>query len=63
MQETFDQRFDRILNGMVQDTLEQRHKWDEQEKLWKEQNRKWDEVLQEIRGIKNKQEQSIGLLG
>ena len=68
--ETFDERFDRIMNELAADRETQRLKWeeqdrrwDEQNRKWDEQNRKWDETLKEIRSIKSKSEQSIGALG
>ncbi len=68
--ESFDERFDRMMNELAADRENQRRHWDEQERKWEEQNRKWDEnshrwdeTLQEIRSIKTKQEQSIGALG
>jgi hypothetical protein len=41
--ETFDQRFDRILEEMRSDREESARKWDESRKQWAENNRKWDE--------------------
>ena len=68
--ESFDERFDRMMNELAADRENQRRHWDEQEckweeqnRKWEEQNRKWDETLHEIRSIKTKQEQSIGALG
>lgn len=61
--ESFDQRFDRLLDELAADRENQRRHWDEQEKKWEEQNRKWDETLKEIRSIKTRQDQSIGALG
>ncbi len=75
--ESFDERFDRMMNEFAADRENQRRHWDEQERKWdedsrrwEEQNRKWDEnsrrwdeTLHEIRSIKTKQEQSIGALG
>jgi hypothetical protein len=61
--ESFDERFDRLMNELAADRESQRRHWDEQERKWEEQNRKWDETLQEIRSVKLKQEQSIGAIG
>ena len=68
--ESFDERFDRIMNELAADRENQRRHWDEQERKWEEQNRKWeeqnrkwDETLKEIRAIKTKSEQGIGALG
>jgi hypothetical protein len=61
--ESFDERFDRMMNELASDRESQRLHWDEQERKWEEQNRKWDETLAEIRSIKVKSEQSIGALG
>jgi hypothetical protein len=41
--ESFDARFDRILEEFATDRAEQRRRWDEQNRKWDEQNRKWDE--------------------
>lgn len=52
--ESFDERFDRVLNELAADRAEQARKWDEQNRKWEtwerdwkeereEQNRKWDE--------------------
>jgi hypothetical protein len=54
--ETFDERFDRIMNELAADRENQRRQWEDQ-------NRKWDETLKEIRSVKSKSEQSIGALG
>ncbi len=61
--ESFDERFDRVMNELAADRENQRRHWDEQERKWEEQNRKWGETLHEIRSIRTKQEQSIGALG
>ena len=61
--ESFDERFDRMMNEFAADRENQRRHWDEQERKWDEDSRKWDETLNEIRSIKTKQEQSIGALG
>ena len=58
-------------------TEEQRRKWDEQNRKWNEQNRKWDEqnrkwdeqniknneLLEEIKLSRSRQDQGIGALG
>jgi hypothetical protein len=41
--ESFDERFDRIMNELAADRESQRRHWDEQERKWEEQNRKWEE--------------------
>ncbi len=52
--ESFDARFDRLLQEFAADRAEQRRRWDEQDRKWnqwveefhtytQEQNRKWDE--------------------
>ena len=41
--ESFDERFDRMMNELAADRENQRRHWDEQERKWEEQNRKWDE--------------------
>ncbi len=41
--ESFDERFDRVLNELAADRENQRRHWDEQELKWAEQSRKWDE--------------------
>lgn len=54
--ESFDERFDRVLNELAADREEQRRRWDEQE-------RKWDENQEFLRAFARKHEQSIGALG
>ena len=68
--ESFDERFDRMMNEFAADRENQRRHWDEQERKWEEQNRKWDEnsrkwdeTLDEIRSMKTRHEQGIGALG
>ena len=68
--ESFDERFDRLMNELAADRENQRRhwdaqerRWDEQNRKWDEQNRKWDENLKELRSMKMKSEQSIGALG
>jgi hypothetical protein len=41
-QET-ESRFDRILEELRQDRLENHQRWEEQNRKWEEQNRKWEE--------------------
>ena len=45
--ETFDQRFDRILEEMRSDREEGARKWDESRKQWAENNRKWEESVKD----------------
>jgi hypothetical protein len=68
--ETFDTRFERILQEFAADRAEQRLKWEENNRKWEEQNRKWDEqnlankkLLEEIALSRSRQEQGIGALG
>jgi hypothetical protein len=75
--ESFDARFERILQEFAADRVEQRRKWDEQNRNWDERNRKWDEenrkwdqqsrkndeVLAEIKLSRSRQDQGIGALG
>lgn len=68
--ERFEDRFDRVLNEFAADRAEQRRQWDEQNRKWDEQTRKWDEqnrtnqnLLEEIRRSRSRQEQGIGALG
>ena len=68
--ESFDERFDRMMNELAADRENQRRHWDEQERKWEEQNRRWDEnsrrwdeTLHEIRSMKTRHEQGIGALG
>jgi hypothetical protein len=42
-QESFDARFDRMLQEFAADRARQDRKWDEQNRKWEEQNRKWEE--------------------
>jgi hypothetical protein len=42
---------------------EQNRKWDEQNRKWDEQNRKNNELLEEIKKSRSRQEQGIGALG
>ena len=61
--ESFDERFDRMMNEFAADRENQRRHWDEQERKWDENSRKWDETLDEIRSMKTRHEQGIGALG
>ena len=86
--ESFDARFERMLQEFAADRAEQRRKWDEQDckwqewsaqfdahaeeqrRKWDEQNRKWDEqnrknndLLEEIKLSRSRQDQGIGALG
>ncbi len=86
--ESFDARFERILQEFATDRAEQKQKWDEQDRKWREwsakfdahaeeqrrkwdeQNRKWDEqnrknneLLEEIKLSRSRQDQGIGALG
>jgi hypothetical protein len=75
--ESFDARFERMLQEFAADRAEQHQrweeqnrKWDEQNRKWEEQNRKWDEqnrknteLLEEIKTSRSRQEQGIGALG
>ena len=68
--ESFDARFERMLQEFAADRAEQNRKWDEQNRKWDEQNRKWDEqnrknneLLEEIKLSRSRQDQGIGALG
>jgi hypothetical protein len=68
--ETFDARFERMLQEFATDRAEQRLKWEENNRKWEEQNRKWEEqnlankkLLEEIALSRSRQEQGIGALG
>ena len=86
--ESFDARFERMLQEFAADRAEQRRKWDEHDRAWEEwsakfdahaeeqrrkwdeQNRKWDEqnrknneLLEEIKLSRSRQDQGIGALG
>ena len=68
--ESFDARFERMLQEFAADRAEQRQRWDEQNRKWDEQNRKWDEqnrknneLLEEIKLSRSRQDQGIGALG
>ena len=68
--ESFDARFERMLQEFAADRAEQRQHWDEQNRKWDEQNRKWDEqnrknneLLEEIKLSRSRQDQGIGALG
>ncbi|MFO7640398.1 MAG: DUF3782 domain-containing protein [Candidatus Competibacteraceae bacterium] len=61
--ESFDARFDRMLQEFAVDRAEQRQRWDEQNRKWDEQNRKNNELLEEIKQSRSRQDQGIGALG
>ena len=68
--ESFDARFERMLQEFAADRAEQHQRWEEQNRKWDEQNRKWDEqnrknteLLEEIKTSRSRQEQGIGALG
>jgi hypothetical protein len=68
--ESFDARFERMLQEFAADRAEQRQRWDEQNRRWDEQNRRWDEqnpkhneLLEEIKLSRSRQDQGIGALG
>lgn len=68
--ETFDERFERILQEFAADRAEQRRKWDENTRKWEESGRKWEEqqrfntqLLQELAMTRSRQDQGIGALG
>ena len=61
--ETFDTRFERILQEFAADRAEQRRKWDEQNRKWDEQNLANKKLLEEIAVSRSRQEQGIGALG
>jgi hypothetical protein len=68
--ESFDARFERMLQEFAADRAEQHQRWEEQNRKWEEQNRKWDEqnrknteLLEEIKTSRSRQEQGIGALG
>jgi hypothetical protein len=41
--ESFDARFERMLQEFAADRAEQHQRWEEQNRKWDEQNRKWEE--------------------
>ncbi len=61
--ESFDARFERMLQEFAADRAEQRQRWDEQNRKWDEQNRKNNELLEEIKLSRSRQDQGIGALG
>ena len=61
--ETFDARFERMLQEFAADRAEQNRKWDEQNRKWDEQNRTNKQLLEEIALSRSRQEQGIGALG
>jgi hypothetical protein len=61
--ESFDARFDRMLQEFAADRAQQSLKWEEQNRKWDEQNRTNQRVLDEIARSRSRQEQGIGALG
>ncbi|MCB1826621.1 MAG: DUF3782 domain-containing protein [Candidatus Competibacteraceae bacterium] len=61
--ESFDARFERMLQEFAADRAEQHQRWDEQNRKWDEQNRKNNELLEEIKLSRSRQDQGIGALG
>ena len=68
--ESFDARFERMLQEFAADRAEQHQRWEEQNRKWEEQNCRWDEqnrknneLLEEIKTSRSRQEQGIGALG
>ena len=61
--ESFDARFERMLQEFAADRAEQHQRWEEQNRKWDEQNRKNTELLEEIKTSRSRQEQGIGALG
>jgi hypothetical protein len=68
--ESFDARFERMLQEFAADRAEQHQRWEEQNRKWDEQNRKWEEqnrknteLLEDIKTSRSRQEQGIGALG
>lgn len=69
-----DDKFEKLLKELANDREAQSRKWDEQKledkKKWDEQNKKWDEnqkninkILDEIKAMNRKHDQSIGAIG
>jgi hypothetical protein len=61
--ETFDARFERMLQEFATDRAEQRLKWEENNRKWDEQNLANKKLLEEIALSRSRQEQGIGALG
>jgi hypothetical protein len=61
--ETFDARFERMLQEFAADRAEQRLKWEENNRKWDEQNLVNKKLLEEIALSRSRQEQGIGALG
>jgi len=57
--ETFDQRFDRILEEMRVEREEGARKWNASQKRWEENNRKWDENQKQWDENNNKWKDSV----
>lgn len=45
--ESFDERFDRVLNELAADRAEQARKWDEANRKWEAWEQRWDQERQE----------------
>ncbi len=58
-----ESKFDKILAELQKDREEQNRRWDEQNRKWEEQNQFNKQILQEIKKLHNKYENSIGALG
>jgi len=65
-----ESRFDRVLAELRYDREQQAIKWAANERRWDEQDRKWaenqrhlDQVYQEIKGLHQKHESTVGALG
>lgn len=61
--ESFDARFERMLQEFAADREEQRAFREEQNRKWEEQNRFNKRILEEIRLTRSRQDQGIGALG
>jgi hypothetical protein len=65
-----ESRFNQILAELRQDREQQTLRWEANERRWQEQDRKWSEnqrhlnqIYQEIKGLHQKHEATIGTLG
>ena len=61
--EEWSAKFDAHAEEQNRKWDEQNRKWDEQNRRWDEQNRKNNELLEEIKLSRSRQEQAIGALG
>jgi hypothetical protein len=61
-QET-ESRFDRILEELRRDREEQSRKWDEQNRKWDANHQQIQEMIQEIKVLNRKYDNTIGALG